>query len=138
MNGQPVVPTSANLKFAHRVAGEIERKIKPGLFTPDEFFPDSPRAKCAAGLPTTFGQVAADWHAAKGQLTAATRDQYATSVRLWERLLGKAAPMDDITYQTLAKTVGGHPWAVDFEHGYVDYHYRLNEFRVRPFRRFIY
>ncbi|GKS91175.1 DUF1566 domain-containing protein [Acidovorax sp. SUPP2539] len=32
----------------------------------------------------------------------------------------------------------GYPWAVDFENGYTHNRYRDNEFRVRPFRRFIY
>lgn len=31
-----------------------------------------------------------------------------------------------------------YAWAVDFEVGYTDYFLRRNEFRVRPFRRFIY
>ncbi len=31
-----------------------------------------------------------------------------------------------------------YAWAVDFEHGRTDLDYRNNEFRVRPFRRFIY
>lgn len=31
----------------------------------------------------------------------------------------------------------GYPWAVDFEHGLVDYRNRHNEFRVRPFRSIV-
>lgn len=29
-------------------------------------------------------------------------------------------------------------WAVDFEHGFTSHRFRFSEFRVRPFRRFIY
>ena len=32
----------------------------------------------------------------------------------------------------------GWPWAVDFENGYTNYGDRIDEFRVRPFRRFVY
>ena len=32
----------------------------------------------------------------------------------------------------------GWPWAVDFEIGYTNRRHRLTEFRVRPFRRFVY
>ena len=32
----------------------------------------------------------------------------------------------------------GWPWAVDFENGITTSRSRINEFRVRPFRRFIY
>ena len=43
-------------------------------------------------------------------------------------------------YWTSTPYAGGDStaWAVDFEDGRTGYSYRLNEFRVRPFRRFVY
>lgn len=112
VNGQVVPPSAANLKLAHRVSAEVQRRLSLGTFDLAEFFPESPRvAHAAAEGPATFGATADDWYASKGQLTEATRDQYATSLRLWKRLLGADVPMAGITYQTLAKVVGRHPWA---------------------------
>lgn len=112
MNGQVVTPTASNLKLAHRVSAEVQRRLALGTFDLAEFFPESPRVPQVAGEgPVSFGTTADDWYASKGQLTEATRDQYSTSLRLWKRLLGVDAPMADITYQTLAKVVGGHAWA---------------------------
>lgn len=41
-------------------------------------------------------------------------------------------------YWTSTPRGENYAWAVDFENGDTDYGRRLNEFRVRPFRRFIY
>ncbi|ANN74591.1 hypothetical protein BAU08_05690 [Bordetella bronchialis] len=39
-------------------------------------------------------------------------------------------------YWTSTPRSESYAWAVDFEHGNVSYNYRVNEFRVRPVRRF--
>ena len=39
MNGRPAPPTAANLKFSHRVAAEVERKIALGAFYPGRLLP---------------------------------------------------------------------------------------------------
>lgn len=41
-------------------------------------------------------------------------------------------------YWTSTPRAEHHAWAVDFERGDTIYYQRLHEFRVRPFRRFIY
>lgn len=108
VNGVAVAPTTANIAMARRLAAEIDRRIKLGTFSLEEFFPpDQPADEQPAD---TFGAVADQWLKSKGQLEAATRDQYGTGVRRWKKILGADATMDSLTYQHLASTIGGHKW----------------------------
>lgn len=107
-NGVAIQPTPANVKYAHRVAAEIKRRIAQGTFSFAEFFPDSPRAR---GEIKTFGQLADLWLESKGQLAEATQDQYKNAVAMWKRLIGSDKHMRDLTYQQLSAIVGKQPWA---------------------------
>ncbi|MEW5965861.1 MAG: tyrosine-type recombinase/integrase [Pseudomonadota bacterium] len=110
LNGASLPPTPANLKYAQRVALDIKRRIAQGTFDFAEFFPESPRAKSNTAI-LTFGALADLWLESKGQLEAATKDQYGNAVRLWKRILGADKPIDQITHQVLSAKIGGHPWA---------------------------
>jgi len=109
LNGKALSPTPANVKYAHRLAAEIKRKIAQGVFYYAEFFPDSPRAQ--ANELNTFGKLANMWLESKGQLQAATKDQYTNAVFMWKKLLGDCTQMDRLTYPVLAAKIGGYPWA---------------------------
>lgn len=109
LNGQPLPPTPANIKHAHRLAAEVRRKIAIGAFSFTEFFPDSPRAK-AAQEPSAFGVLADLWLKSQGRLSAATKDQYGTAVRFWKRVVGEARLVKDIDHKFLAAKIGGYPW----------------------------
>lgn len=41
LNGQPMAPTAANIKYAKRLVVEINRKIADGVFSMAEYFPAS-------------------------------------------------------------------------------------------------
>lgn len=110
VNGKAMLPTPANVKYAHRLADEIRKKIGMGTFSMAEYFPDSKQAQSEQGDAATFGKLADLWHKSKGQMAAATRDQYATAVRFWKRLLGAETPVKDLTHKVLASKIGGHPW----------------------------
>lgn len=110
LNGKSLPPTPANLKYAGRVAADIRRRIAAGTFDYAEFFPDSPHAK-AGDTVATFGPLADLWLESKGQLEAATKDQYANAAEMWKRLLGADTPLEKLTHQVLAAKIGGHPWA---------------------------
>ena len=108
LDGKPIPPTPANLKYAERVAAAIRRRMAKGTFDLAEFFPDSQRLK-----PTevqTFGQLADLWLQSKGRLSPATHDQYATAVRFWKRMLGDELPIKDVSHKLLASKIGGYPW----------------------------
>lgn len=110
LNGKSLPPTPANLKYAARVAADIKRRIAQGIFDFAEFFPDSPHAKTDDNT-ATFGTLADLWLQSKGQLEAATKDQYGNAVEMWKQLLGADTPLEKLTYQILAAKIGGHPWA---------------------------
>lgn len=110
LNGKSLPPTPANLKYASRVAADIKRRIAQGSFDYAEFFPDSPRAK-QPDATHSFGSLADLWLQSKGQLEAATKDQYGNAVKMWKRILGADKPLDHLTHQVLAAKIGGHPWA---------------------------
>lgn len=107
--GKSLLPTPANVKYAHRVAADIKRRLAVGTFDFAEFFPDSPRAGITS--VSTFGALADLWLESKGQLEVATRNQYANAIGMWKRLLGGDTPLDRLGHQVLAAKIGGHPWA---------------------------
>jgi len=109
LNGAVVAPTAANVKFATRLAATVQAEIKAGVFSYGKHFPDSPRA--TAEKVQTFGELAAHWFASKGQLEAATQDQYRNAIAVWETILGKDTGVPTLTYQYLASKIGAKEWA---------------------------
>ena len=110
LNGAPLKPTPANIKHAHRIAEEIRRKIGLEVFRFADYFPDSPRAKKTEDEAITFGKLADLWEESQGRLSAATKDQYATALRFWKRLLGEDTLIEKIGHKLLAAKIGGYPW----------------------------
>ncbi|MCL2829379.1 MAG: site-specific integrase [Betaproteobacteria bacterium] len=109
INGKPLLPNPANLKLAHRLAAEIRREIALGIFDYTATFPDTRKKPPAP--KKTFGAIADTWLKTKGQLQAATKDQYKNAVLLWKRLIGERTLTETLSYQNLAALIGGHPWA---------------------------
>ncbi len=50
--GKPMAPTPANLRYAHRIAGEIKDKIRHGTFVYADYFPASKTASTGQGAST--------------------------------------------------------------------------------------
>ena len=111
VNGKALPPNSpANRKYAASVAKEIQRRILNGTFDYAEFFPDSKRGQKQIKDAPTLENIADLWLQSKGQMSAATRDQYATAVRFWKRLLGAETLLKDLDHKRLAAKIGGYPW----------------------------
>jgi integrase len=110
VNGEPMAPTPANLKYAERTAAEIRDKIKHGTFKLAEYFPDSKRAKAEPTSLKEFGPLADAWLKSKGGLAAATLDQYRNAIKVWKALLGARTPVERLDHATLASKIGEHPW----------------------------
>jgi integrase len=84
LNGAPMAPTVANLKFAHRLATEIKERIRCGTFSMVEYFPAS-----GAGPSTlTVAAQLATWRGTL-RLEDSTLAGYDSAIRFW-----KAAPFD--------------------------------------------
>lgn len=109
LNGAVVAPTAANIKYAARLAATVQTEIKAGIFEYGRHFPDSLRAEKSTTL--TFGKLADDWFASKGQLEAATKAQYRCAVGVWNEILGENKSLALITYQFLATKIGAKKWA---------------------------
>lgn len=110
VNGKPMAPTPANLKFAERTASEIRNRVKLGTFVLADYFPDSPRAKDAASSLSEFGPLCEAWLKTKGGLSASTLSQYRNALSVWKTLLGERTRVERIDHAKLATTIGGHPW----------------------------
>lgn len=108
LNGKALPPTPANVKYAVRIAADIQRRIASGSFDFAEFFPESKRITAAKA--TTFGDLADLWLQSQGRLAVATRDQYAVAVRFWKQLIGEQRLVKDMTHKYLAALIGGHSW----------------------------
>ncbi|KVS11206.1 site-specific integrase [Burkholderia multivorans] len=78
VNGKPMLPTPANVKYAKRVAAEIRDRIRHGTFVMSEYFPSD-------GVATSLllGDWLDRWLAAQ-RIERSTRDGYATAIKFWK------------------------------------------------------
>ena len=79
LDGKPLRPTAANLKYAHRLAAEIRERIRFGSFSLAEYFP----ADGDVGQPLTVGTQLDDRLAAQ-RLEASTSAGYSSAIRFWK------------------------------------------------------
>lgn len=94
LNGKPMAPTQANIKYAERLAAEIREKVRLGSFSMAEYFPASGDTKRGN---TVAIQLDA-WLSAQ-RIEASTRAGYASAIKFW-----KSALCDD-----KESTVGDRP-----------------------------
>lgn len=111
VNGKPLPPTPANLKYAARVAAEIRDKIRFDAFTLADYFPDSPRAGKPSAQNALFGDMCDTWMLTKGRLAKKTLTQYRNALTVWKSLFGSDTSMKKMTHSVIAAKVGSHPWA---------------------------
>ena len=81
-NGVVLSPTSANIKYANRLAAEIRDKIKHDTFSMAEYFPTS-----GAGGALTVGSQLDSWLAAQ-RIEYSTKKGYLTAMRFWKEAIG--------------------------------------------------
>ncbi len=111
VNGTPLAPTPANLKYAARVSAEIRDKIRLGIFSLADYFPDSPRAGQPTAGATLFGDMCDTWLLTKGRLAKKTLAQYTNALDVWKALFGEKTPIVKLTHAVVSAKVGSHPWA---------------------------
>lgn len=83
LDGDPIRPTPANVKYAHRVAAEIKLKIEAGMFLMADYFPHA-----AAGTTdsTVSGAIKHFKEAVRGE--ESTLKGYRSALKFWEAELG--------------------------------------------------
>jgi integrase len=102
INGVPMQPTPANIKYASRLADEIRDKIRHGTFSLAEYFPSS-------GAPGTLtvGPHLAAWLKAQ-RIEDSTRAGYASAVRFWAATIGDV-PVRTLKHSDILKALGTRP-----------------------------
>lgn len=79
LNGTPMAPTPANIKYAERLAAEIREKIRLGMFSLVEYFPASGDTQAQA----TVGDQLDKWLNAQ-RIESSTRAGYSSGVKFWK------------------------------------------------------
>lgn len=78
LNGEPMLPTPANIKYAHRVAIEIKEKIRHQTFSMVEYFPASGNSGAL-----TVGKQMDTWLATQ-RIEQSTRAGYVAAINFWK------------------------------------------------------
>lgn len=82
LNGRPLAPTPANLRYAERLAAEIKEKIRLGMFSLAEYFP----ASGEADTTLTVDRQLNDWLDAQ-RIEESTKAGYQSAIRFWSSAL---------------------------------------------------
>lgn len=100
--GQPLPPSPANLKYATRLVAEIRDKIRLGVFSLVEYFPEE-----AGAGDGTVTALLDDWLKTL-RATKSTRDKYASACRFWKEGIGtKLARL--LKPSDIRKVIAAHP-----------------------------
>ncbi|WP_201525066.1 Arm DNA-binding domain-containing protein, partial [Bordetella pseudohinzii] len=78
VNGTPMPPTPANIRYAERLAIEIREKIRHGTFSMAEYFPES----VAEADGTAGGQL--DVWVGSQRIENSTKDGYSSAIKFWK------------------------------------------------------
>lgn len=104
LDGEPIAPTPANLKFAEQQRRLIIAAIDAGDFRIKDFFPDSPNAEKDDSIPS-FEDVVEEWLAIKApELAVTTLGEYRNALKhsfgvWWKK------PARELTYRVVQKRI---------------------------------
>lgn len=79
LNGKPMAPTVANIKYAERLAAEIKEKIRLGTFSMSEYFPASGDTKTGDTVATQL-----DVWLESQRIESSTKAGYASAIKFWK------------------------------------------------------
>lgn len=86
-NGEPIPPTPANIKYAHRLIAEIRDKIRFGTFVYSDYFPSSKNATTGQGI--TVADHLESWIKLHPDLADSTIKAYRVAVNFWKATIGQ-------------------------------------------------
>jgi integrase len=81
LNGKPMSPTPANIKYAERLAAEIKEKIRLGLFSMAEYFPASVSESTQHTLSFQLDQ----WLTTQ-RIEESTKAGYLSAIKFWKNV----------------------------------------------------
>ncbi len=107
--------TAANIKYATRLKGEIERAISLGQYTLEAFAQHFPTSRIARTEPSvhshpTFSQLANKWLAASSHLSTGTLIKYRQALAFWLEHIG-SVQINFVKYSTIAALANTQGWA---------------------------
>lgn len=95
LNGQPMLPTPANIRYAERLAADIRERIRLGTFKLSDLDPEAPeQLTLSAAINTWLGSQ---------RLATSTRKAYESAARFWARIDG---PVDKLKLGTIQTHLG--------------------------------
>lgn len=103
LNGKPLEPSPANLKYAERLAAEIREKIRLGSFSMAEYFPVSGDT----GEAVTVGAQLDSWKGAQ-RLEASTLAGYSSAIKFWKAKIGDL-PLRTLKHSEILKVIADRP-----------------------------
>jgi integrase len=98
IEGKAMLPTAANMKYAHRVAQEIRERIRHGTFSMAEYFPAS-----GTGGVLTVGAWLDTWLAAQS-IEHSTMAGYTSGVKFWKSAVadkGKTLTVGEVALRAI-------------------------------------
>lgn len=93
LNGALMLPTPANIKYAHRIAKEIRGRIAHGTLSYGEYF--SVSLSGSTGSPLTLGAQLDAWLTTQSRLEHSTLAGYASAVKFWRSAVVNDHPLGD-------------------------------------------
>jgi integrase len=107
-DGKPMPPTPANVKYAHRIAGEIKDKIKHGTFVYADYFPAS--ASATTGQGATVGDRLDTWFETLVGKAGSTVKGYRSARDWWKAQIGHVPVRGLIKSQVLTALATEPDW----------------------------
>jgi len=109
-----IPPTQANLKYAARLKGEVERAIALGQYSLEAYAKHFPSSRVARSAPKiiltpTFREMSERWLAASRHLSKGTLIKYNQALNFWLGNIGDD-PIDAIKYSTIAALANNQGW----------------------------
>ena len=103
LNGAPLPPTPANIRYAERQAAEIREKVRLGLFVMAEYFPVDGRPEDAI----TVSKQIETWLSAQ-RIEESTRAGYTSAQKFWAGVLADR-PIAALKLSEILKAIAGRP-----------------------------
>lgn len=103
LNGEPMLPTPANIKYAHRLATTIKDKIRHENFSMLEFFPAS-----GHGGTHTVGTQLDSWLKAQ-RIEQSTRSGYQAAINFWKIAKLGDKPLHGLKHSHILQALATRP-----------------------------
>jgi len=103
LNGKPLAPTPANVKYAHRLVAEIRDKIRHDTFVMSDYF------SVVGGVGGATVADVLDTGLAAQRIEHSTKAGYTSAVKFWKAALGGDRPARSVKHSEVLKALADRP-----------------------------